>query len=309
MEHSLFNKYRTKLHETAQLAKRERAGYLFIAPFMLLFCVFTLAPVIISVFYSFTYYNILEPAHFIGWENYSRLILNDDVFLIALKNTLVYAAITGPIGYFMSFILAWLLCELGTALRSVLVFLFYIPSMSSSMYTIWAYFFSGDSYGLINSVLLEFGIINTPILWLQNSKYIMPIIILASLWMSLGTSFLTFVASLQAFDRTLLEAGAVDGVRNRFQELWYITLPALKPQLMFSALITITSSFEIGNICNTLFGFPSPNYSAHTIVVHMMDYSTNRFELGMSCAMATVLFLLMVGTNKLVNLFIARVGK
>lgn len=309
MEHSLFNKYRTKLHETAQLAKRERAGYLFIAPFMLLFCVFTLAPVIISVFYSFTYYNILEPAHFIGWENYSRLILNDDVFLIALKNTLVYATITGPIGYFMSFILAWLLCELGTALRSVLVFLFYIPSMSSSMYTIWAYFFSGDSYGLINSVLLEFGIINTPILWLQNSKYIMPIIILASLWMSLGTSFLTFVASLQAFDRTLLEAGAVDGVRNRFQELWYITLPSMRPQLLFTAVLSVAQAFSVSDIASNLAGMPSVDYAGHTIVTHLLDYGNIRFEMGYACAIATVLFILMISVNKLLTMFIRRIGK
>lgn len=301
--------YKEKWEYTIQLAKREKAGYAFVAPYMLLFCVFTLLPVLISIFYSFTYYNILEPARFIGWDNYTRLILNDTVFVTALKNTFVYAAITGPIGYFGSFILAWLLCELGPKVRSVLVFLFYIPSISSSMYIIWALLFSSDSYGLINAILMKLGVINTPILWLQNSKYIMPIIIIASLWMSLGTSFLTFVAGLQGLDRSLCEAGAVDGIRNRFQELWYITLPVMRPQLTFTAVISIAQAFSVSDIAVNLAGLPSVEYAGHTIVTHLLDYGNIRFEMSYACAIATVLFIIMVTVNKLATMFIGRIGK
>jgi len=305
----ILNNLKSRLKHTAHMAKREGAGYLFIAPFMSLFFIFTLVPVIISIFYSFTYYNVLEPASFIGWDNYTRLILNDEVFLTALKNTFVFASITGPVGYLASFILAWLLCELKPGIRSVLVFLFYIPSMSSSMYIVWTYLFSSDSYGLINSLLLKFGIIHTPILWLQNTKYIMPIIILAALWMSLGTQFLTFVAGIQGFDKTLLEAGAVDGVRNRFQELWYITLPSMRPQLVFSAVISIAQAFSVSDIAINLSGMPSVEYAGHTIVTHLLDYGNIRFEMGYACAIATILFILMIAVNRLVTMFIGRIGK
>ncbi|MBR2489707.1 MAG: sugar ABC transporter permease [Clostridia bacterium] len=302
-------KFKIRLKETAHQAKREGAGYLFIAPFMILFILFTVLPVLISVVLSFTYYNVLEAPSFIGWENYTRLILNDDVFLQAVKNTFVYACITGPVGYFASFILAWLLCEMGPTIRSILVFIFYIPSMSSSMYVIWSYLFSSDSYGFINSMLLKVGIINSPILWLQNSKYILAIIILASLWMSLGTSFLTFVAGIQSFDKTLLEAGAVDGIRNRFQELWYITLPTMRPQLMFTAVITIAQAFSVSDIAMNLAGLPSVEYAGHTIVTHLLDYGNIRFEMGYACSIASVLFVIMITANKLITMFIRRIGK
>lgn len=305
----LSDKIKAKLKYTAYMAKREGAGYLFIAPFMLLFLLFTVLPVLISVFYSFTYYNVLESPTFIGWDNYTRLILNDDVFLTAVKNTFVYACITGPIGYFASFFLAWLLCEMSPTVRSILVFIFYIPSMSSSMYVIWSYLFSSDSYGFINSILLKLGILNSPILWLQNSKYILGIIILVSLWMSLGTSFLTFVAGLQSFDKTLLEAGAVDGVRNRFQELWYITLPAMQPQLLFTAVISIAQAFSVSDIAQNLAGLPSVEYAGHTIVTHLLDYGNIRFEMGYACAIATILFAIMIAVNKLITMFIRRIGK
>lgn len=305
----IMDKLKAKMRYNVKIIKRDGQGYLFIAPFMILFCLFTLAPVLVSVFYSFTYYNILEPAKFIGWDNYTRLILNDDIFIIAVKNTLVYACITGPVGYLASFLLAWLLCELHRIIRSVLVFIFYVPSMCSSMYIVWQYLFSGDSYGLINATLLKFGIINTPILWLSNSNYIMPIVIIAALWMSLGITFLTFVAGLQGFDKTLLEAGAVDGVRNRFQELWYITLPAMRPQLMFGAVLTIAGAFSVSDLTVNLAGMPSVDYAAHTIVNHLSDYGNIRFEMGYACAIATVLFVMMVLVNKLVTMFIRRIGK
>lgn len=289
--------------------KKKRSGYLFVAPFMLLFTMFTVLPVLISIFFSFTYYNILEAPRFIGLQNYMNLFLRDDVFIIAIKNTFIYAIITGPVSYILSLLFAWFINELNRTLRTVFTILFYAPSISGGAYTIFSIIFSSDRYGLINGALMRMGIISEPIAWFQDSRYMLTIVIIVQLWMSLGTSFLAFIAGLQGIDRSLYEAGAMDGIKTRWHELWYITLPAMKPQLMFGAVMTISSSFAGGVICDTLCGFPSTDYAAHTIMSHLNDYGTIRFEMGYACSIAALLFLLMIGTNKLVNILMRKVGE
>lgn len=282
---------------------------LFAAPFLLIFTVFTVIPVITAMILSLTNYNALQPATFAGLDNYLTLFLEDDVFLTAVKNTFLFALITGPIGLLASLFVAWMINEFPHGLRTLLTVVFYSPAISGAVYTIWKIIFSNDDYGIVNSTLQKFGFIDDPIQWLSDPNYIPIVLILAVLWASLGTGFLAMIAGLKGVNRSLYEAGAIDGIRNRLQELWYITIPAIKPQLMFSALISITSAFEIGTVCTTLFGFPSPNYAAHTIVLHMEDYGNTRYELGMACSMATILFVIMVVANKLVNLFIKHAGK
>ena len=289
--------------------KRHRISILFAAPFLLLFFVFTVMPVISAIFLSFTTYDILRPARFAGLRNYLMLFLKDGIFLIAAKNTLLFAFILAPMSLLASLFVAWMINEFTPKMRAFLTFVFYAPALSGAINTIWMIIFNGDEYGTVNHYLLNLNLIREPIQWLSNPRYAFFIVIVVTMWTSLGTGFLSLLAGFRGVDPSLYEAAAMDGIRNRIQELWYITLPVLKPQLMFATLMSITSSFGIGEICNTLFGFPSPNYSAHTIVVHMMDFSTNRFDLGMACAMAVTLFFLMVGSNKLANRFISRVGK
>ena len=285
-----------------------RVAYGFLLPYMLIFCTFTVLPVLISIFFSFTYYNVLEAPTYIGFDNYVRLILHDENFLLALKNTMFFAIITGPAGYLISLLAAWMINELSSKLRAILVLLFYAPSISGNVYMIWKLIFSSDSYGYANSILMSLGLIYEPVLWLSDPKYIMGIVILVALWMSLGTSFLSFIAGLQGIDKSQYESGAIDGIKNRWQELWYITLPNLKPQLMFGAVLAITSSFGVYDIAVGMAGFPSVQYAAHTIVAHLVDYGNIRFEMGYASAIATVLFVIMVGCNKLVNLFIKKIG-
>lgn len=285
-----------------------RVAYGFLLPYMLIFCTFTVLPVLISIFFSFTYYNVLEAPTYIGFDNYVRLILHDENFLLALKNTMFFAIITGPAGYLISLLAAWMINELSSKLRAILVLLFYAPSISGNVYMIWKLIFSSDSYGYANSILMSLGLIYEPVLWLSDPKYIMGIVILVALWMSLGTSFLSFIAGLQGIDKSQYESGAIDGIKNRWQELWYITLPNLKPQLMFGAVLAITSSFGVYDIAVGMAGFPSVQYAAHTIVAHLVDYGNIRFEMGYASAIATVLFIIMVGCNKLVNLFIKKIG-
>lgn len=283
--------------------------YLFVLPFLVLFTVFVIIPVGMAIFYSFTYYNVLEPAEFIGAGNYIRLFTEDSIFLTALKNTLLIALVTGPTSYLMCFFLAWMLNDLGPRLRSVLTLAFYTPTMATSVYVVWTYIFSGDRYGFINGLLLRLNIINQPIVFLKNPDYMMAVIITVTLWMSLGTSFLAFIAGFQGLDRTLFEAGAVEGIKNRWQELWYITLPSMRPQLMFGAVMQISAAFSVGAVGDALVGFPSVDYATHTVINHLTDYGTVRFELGYACAIATLLFFMTVGTNKLVNLLLSKVGR
>lgn len=289
--------------------KRSRELYILMAPYFVLFAVFTILPVLISILFSFSYFNLLEfPDFSAGWENYRRLFFEDDVFLIALKNTIMFAVITGPLGYLGSFLFAWLVNELKPKVRSVMTLIIYAPSISGGAYIIWRLIFSGDMYGYANAFLINTGLVLEPIQWLQNPDFIPIIIILVQLWLSLGVSFLAFIAGLQSVDRTLYEAGAVDGLKNRWQELWYITLPSIKPQLLFSAVVQITASLAISEVAMNIAGFPSVGYAGHTIVTHLIDVGNLRFEMGYASAIATILFVIMLGSNLIVQKLLRRVG-
>lgn len=297
-----------KLKITKTEIKQNKVYYGMIAPFFILFFTFTILPVIMSIIYGFTYYNMLESPRFTGFENYVRLFLDDDVFLIAFKNTLILAIITGPVGYLMAFVFAWLINELPRYLRTFMTLVFYAPSLSGAAYTIWLLIFSGDIYGWVNAYFMKWGLIKEPVLWLQNPKYALVILIIVQLWLSLGVGFLSFIAGLQNVDRTLYEAAAVDGIKNRWQELWFITLPQMKPQLMFGAVMQITSAFGIGILSKMLLGFPSPDYGGHTIINHLDDYGTIKYELGYASAIATILFLFMILVNKSIQRLLRNVG-
>lgn len=285
-----------------------RASYVLIAPFTIIFFTFTVLPVLIAIYYSFTYYNILQPAEFVGWKNYTQLLFNDEIFLIAIKNTLVFAVITGPIGYLLSFVLAWFVNELPPKLRAVMTLLFYAPALSG-VTAIWTLIFSGDRFGYINSWLISTGLISSPIQWFSDPQYMKMAVIIVVLWSSMGVGFLAFIAGFQNVDRSIYEAGAVDGIKSRFQELWFITLPSMKGQLLFSAVMSITSSFGIGDVITALCGFPSANYEAHTIMNHLQDYGSTRYEMGYACAIATILFIIMVVSNKVVQKLLSKVGE
>jgi multiple sugar transport system permease protein len=286
-----------------------KSSYFFIAPFSLIFFTFTVVPVLIAIYFSFTRFNIIQPPKFIAWENYRRLFFEDDIFIIAIKNTIVFAAITGPLSYILCLMVAWFVNELTPKLRAFMTLLFYAPALAGgASISIWVLIFSSDIYGLLNSQLMNLNIINAPIKWLTDPIYMQSVVIIVVLWSSLGAGFLAFIAGFQTVDRSLYEAGAVDGIKNRYQELWFITLPSMKGQLMFSAIISITASFGIGAIITALCGFPSSNYAVHSLMNHLEDYGYVRFEMGYACAIATLLFLLMVGTNKLAQNLISKVG-
>lgn len=275
-------------------------GYLFMLPFLALFCIFVIIPVIVAIGTSFTNYNLIQTAKFIGINNYKLLFMDDDIFITALRNTLAFAFITGPIGYIISFLAAWVINTLKC--KSAFTLAFYTPSITSgvAMSVVWLVFFSNDRYGYINNFLLNMGIIDTPILWTLDSKYILPVIMIVSVWMSMGTGFLVFLAGLQGIPKDYYEAGAIDGIHSKFQELWYITVPSMKPQLLFGAINAIVSSFGVFDIAVSIAGMPSPNYAGHTIVAHMYDYAFIRFQMGYASAVSAVLFIMTFALGQLV---------
>ena len=289
--------------------KRNRASYLMMLPYFLLFFLFTVLPVLVSIFFSFTDFNMLEWPNFVGWKNYIKLFLEDDIFIIALKNTLLFAVITGPVSYILCLLFAWIINEFNGKLRSFLTLIFYAPSICGNAYMVWNLILSSDKNGYLNGILIKLGFIDEPILWMQTEKYVLPCLIVVQLWLSLGTGFLSFIAGLQTVDKSLYEAAALDGIKNRWQELWYVTLPAMKPQLMFGAVMQITQSFAVADISIYLAGNPSVNYAGATIVTHLLDYGSVRFDMGYASAIATFLFLLMIGTNQLVKKLLGRVGE
>ena len=299
----------SKLRWTWQEMKNNKTAYFMLAPFFILFLIFTVLPVVLSIVLSFTDFNMLEMPEFKGIQNYLDLFLNDEIFILACQNTLIFACVTGPVSYILALLVAWFINELPPKIRAVVTLIFYAPSISGNAYLIWKTLFSSDSYGWANAVLMKYGFISAPILWFQDARYVMALCIVVALWTSLGTAFLSFIAGFQTIDRSLYEAAAVDGIKNRWQELWFITLPTMRPQLMFGAVLSITNSFGFGAVVDQLCGFPSVDYAAHTIMHHLSDYGGARYEIGYASAIAVILFIIMISANFVIKKALSKVGE
>lgn len=289
-------------------AKRTWVGYLFVFPFVVLFTAFTVVPVILSILLSFTNFNMLEVPDIVFLDNYVRMLLEDDLFMTAFTNTMMFAVATGPLNYIISFVIAWFINELPPKIRAFVTFIFYAPSISGNSALIWTLLFQGDIYGLVNGWLMKFGLISDPIIFFQNPDFIVPICIVVSVWTSLGMGFLSNIAGLQGVDRSLYEAGAIDGIKNRWQELWYITLPSMKTILMFGAVLAITGAFGFGGIVSSLCGATAGDYVGWCLSHHLGEYMTTRFEFGYASAIAVVLFFIMITANWLVQKLLSKVG-
>ena len=279
---------------TWHMMKTNKACYAMLLPFMSLFIIFTVVPVVMSLPMGFTNFNMIETPKFVGLSNFYTLFLNDDVFLIAVRNTLIFAIFTGPFSYILSFIIAWLINEMNAFLKTFF-------TMTTSVYVTWQLILSGDSYGYLNAVLIDLGILNEPAQWLTDKNYILTVVIIVQLWMSMGAGFLAIRAGFQNIDKSMYEAGAIEGIKNRWQELFYITIPSMGPQLLFAAVIQISASFTVGVVGQNLVGLPSTDYAAHTIMNHATDYGNIRYEMGYASAICFVLFAAMLLANKGIN--------
>lgn len=283
--------------------------FLLIAPFLILFFLTTVFPVIASIVLSFFRYDMVSLPKLVGLENYMRMFLQDDIFPIVLKNTFLLAILTGPAGFLLSFLLAWLINEFGPFMRTIFSFLFYAPTLAGNAIYIWQVAFSSDSYGYVNSWLMSLGFLDKPVAWLSDTSYIIPIVVIIQLWSGLGISFLANISGLQNVNIELYEAGSIDGIKNRWQELWYITLPEMKHMLLFSAVMQISSAYSISGIIQQLAGYPTVKYSADTLVSYLQDVGTVKYEMGYASAISVMLFLMMVFTRGIANALLNKTGR
>jgi len=293
---------RTTIRATGLTAFWRKWGvyYLMMAPYLIIFFVFTVLPVLAAAGLSFTYYNLLQPPHFVGLANYQILFVDDDVFYTTLRNTIYFAFITGPLGFFLSFFFAWLIHQVrGRAYFSLAL---YAPAMTGAI-VLTIFFkqnlFSGDQYGILNHFLIGLGVIQDPLIWLQDQRTLLPVVMVVTLWSSMNTGFLIWLAALGSVEQELYEAGRIDGIRNRIQEMWYVTLPSLKPQILLTSVLAIVAAFGQYQISQNLAGLPSPLYAVDTIVSHLWDYAFIRFEMGFASAIAVVLFVVSFGCSRL----------
>ncbi len=285
------------------------AFWVLMAPFLVLFFLFTVLPVLSSIVLSFFSYDTISMPKFNFLDNYLRMFAGDEVFPKAVINTLKFSVVTGPLSYILAFLLAWLINEFSPLVRTILAFIFYAPALTGGAMFIWQVAFSGDSFGYANSILISLGLITDPINWFKNTGYNTGLLMIVQLWGSIGISFLANISGLQNVNPELYEAGALDGIRNRWYELWYITLPSMKDILLFGAVMQIQATFSIGATIQALAGYPSTNNSVDTIVTHLADVGTVRYEMGYAAAMSTVLFLMMLVTRVIIGKILDALGK
>lgn len=281
--------------------REDRTHFLMFLPFAALFFLFTVLPVISSIVLSLFDFDMITMPKWAGVSNYLRMVVGDEIFPKAVLNTLKFAVVTGPVSFLISFLIAWFINEFHPFVRNLLAFLFYAPTLSANIYLVWQVAFSSDSYGYINSFLMNLGLIDSPVNWFQNTQYNFAILVVIQLWMSMGTAFLANVAGLQNTNSEMYEAGALDGIRTRWHELWYITLPSMKSILLFSAVMQIQAAFSLGGVISALAGFPSVDNSVDTLVTHIADVGTTRYEMGYAAAMSVFLFSVMAVARVLIG--------
>ncbi len=293
-------KKKAGLKRTFREIRKNKACYAMLAPFMILFILFTVIPVVMSLPIGFTDFDMVQKPEFVGLSNFRTLFLSDKVFISSIRVTIVFALLTGPVSYVLCFLLAWFIDGMPKRLKTFFTLIFYIPSLAS-VYTVWQLIFSGDMNGYLNAFLIDLGIINSPVQWLTDGRYVLAVTIIVQLWISLGAGFLAIRAGFQNIDPALYEAGAIEGIRNRWQELIYIVIPSMVPQLLFAAVMQIVGSFTAGTVAQNLVGFPSTENKAHTIMTHAYDYGWVRYEMGYASAICMILFVVMFVLNRLIS--------
>ena len=280
-----------------------RTSYAMMTPFFIGFFLFTILPVLAAFALSLTYYDILQAPQWVGLANFKTMFLYDNVFIIAVKNTLIYGIITGPVGLLLSFFFAWIINRVRVTWRVPLTLALYAPSLQSGITVglIAGYFLATDQYGLFNYVLMRYGIVHQPITWLSNPHLIMPTLVGITLWMSMGTGFLIFLSGLQTVKPELYEAARVDGVQNAWQELFYITLPQMKPFLLMNGILAVVASFGGSGLLGLAGGVNSPDYAALSIADYAADYASTRFMMGYAAALAVIMFVWSYGLGRLLQ--------
>ena len=282
-------------------------AFVLLLPYGVLFSVFIAIPIAVAIYLSFTYFDLVQAPTFAGLYNYITLLTQDTVFFKnVLPNTIKFALIVGPGGYIISFLMAWMLAQIQPLPRTVLALLMYMPSLAGGVFigVLWRTIFSGNQSGYVNAILLRWNLIQTPIQFLISPAYLLNIMILVSLWSAMGIGFLAMIAGILNINEELYEAAYIDGLRNRFQEIVYITIPSMKPQMLFGAVMAIVGAFNNGAIGVALSGVnPTPEYSGQLITNHIDDYGFLRYEMGYAAAVSVALLCIVWVFSKLAYSF------
>lgn len=286
----------------------QRYSYLFIAPAIILFSVFVLIPVIASFFLSFTKYNTLSAPRWVGLDNYYQILFQDPRFWKALCNTTIYVVGVVPVGICVSLLLA-VAIDRKIKFKNFYKSIFFMPVVTSivAVSVIWKWLFAGEKYGLINHWLMKMGI--NPVDWLMSPTWTLPAIMIMSIWAGLGYNMILLLAGLQTIPRTFYETADIDGATGWYK-FWHITLPLLRPTLLFVVIMSMINSFQLFEqvyimTSGTGEGVGGVLDSALSLVAYLYERGFQRFEMGYASAIAYILFAIIFVTT-LVNTKVIR---
>jgi len=289
--------------------EKDAKAWMFLSGYLILFVIFIVAPVAAGVGLSLTSFNTIQAPTFVGITNYVNLFTRDQTFIRhVIPNTIQFAIMAGIGGYVLSFLMAWVLAQITPLPRTILAIILYSPSLTSGivMTVIWRALFSGDEFGYLNNLLLGLGLIDAPIQFIQSPQYLMTIMIIVTIWGSMGIGFLAMLAGILNVDTTLYEAGAIDGVRTRTQEIIHITIPSMRPQMLFGAVMAVVNTFNVSGVGVLLTGEnPTPEYAGQLIVTHIEDFGFLRFEMGYAAAISVTLLLFVYYISRVAFRFFA----
>ena len=295
------------MRQSKAVEKRKRSlpPWTLLTPYGIVFTVFIIIPVVAAIVLSFTYFNTIQPPKLVGLQNYIDLFTTDSTFLkYVVPNTITYALFVGVGGYILSFFLAWSLSQLTHGVRTVMAVIIYSPSLTGGVLiaNIWKVIFDGSETGYLNYWLMKLGVIAEPIKWLQSSNYLMVVMIIVALWSSMGVGFLSILSGITNVDKEIYEAAYMDGIKNRFQEIFYVTIPSIKPQMLFGAVMAIVNTFTTSGVGVALSGSnPTPNYAGQLIGTHIEDFGFIRNEMGYAAAVSVVLLLMIYLMSTVAN--------
>jgi len=283
-------------------SRRINPAMWFILPYTLIFVIFIVIPVLAAIILSFTNFDAVQFPQFVFFRNYVAVLTQDPIFMqFVLPNTLAFAFVVGPIGYALAFLLAWSMAQLPKLPRVVLTLVVYSPSMTAgvAMAVVWRIIFAGDQLGYLNSFLIDMGFITNPIIFLTDRAFLLPIMMIVAIWGSMGVGFLAMLAGVLNIDPSVYEAASIDGLRTRFQEMFYITIPMMKPQMLFGAVMAVVGTFQAGSIGVALSGSnPTPHYAGQLIVNHIEDFGFIRYEMGYASALSVILLVFVYAVSK-----------
>ena len=283
-------------------------AFVFIAPALLLFLIFIFVPLFASLFLSFTQYNVLHPPVWAGLANFRQLMFHDPRFWKAFRNTVCYVVGVVPIGISTALVLAAALEEL-TRGKQLFKVLYFIPTVTSvvAIAAVWKWLFAGEKFGLINYFLIRLGF--HPVDWLLSPTWILPAIMIMSIWAGLGYNLVFFSAGISTIPQTLYEAAKVDGA-SWWGRFWNVTVPMLRPTLVFVVVMAVINSFQVFDQVYIMTGGTGEGTggvldSGLTMVSYLYDQGFMQFHMGYASAIAYLIFGCVFGLT-LVNIRMLR---